>query len=85
MKVPVSAADAPGTHRCMSGAHVRMLMRRHGWTIRALAAQFKLTHKRVRDVRDRGVQGDLLVGEWLYMITGQWPEWARTDQADPAE
>ena len=69
-----STADArsPGVQRHISGIHLRMLMRRHGWTIKALAAAYALTQARVREVRARGAQG-FNAEEWHKMLTGEWP------------
>lgn len=55
----------------LTGATVQRLMRKHGLTIRLLAAKFNITVKRVREVRAEGVRG-LLASEWHYMITGVW-------------
>ena len=55
----------------LPGAMVCRLMRKHGVTIRALAAKHNITMKRVREVRVSGVRG-FLANEWHYLITGQW-------------
>lgn len=60
-------------HQTLSGAMVCRLMRKHHVTIAGLAAKFKLTQKRVREVRAKGVSGFLAM-EWSYMITGVWPD-----------
>lgn len=40
-----------------SGREVRGLMRKHGVTVRDLAARMQITQKRVREVRAKGVIG----------------------------
>lgn len=60
-----------GTPLELTGADVRSLMRKHGWTIRGIAEKFGLTQKRVREVRASGVTG-FLADEWHYMVTGRW-------------
>lgn len=55
----------------LPGTMVRRLMRKHGVTIRYLAQKFKITMKRVREVRAGGARG-FAASEWHYMITGAW-------------
>ena len=51
---------------------VRRLMRKHHVTIAGLSDKYKITRKRVREVRATGVTG-FLADEWCYLITGSWP------------
>lgn len=55
----------------LSGRMVRRLMRKHGHTIRSLANRFKVTMKRVREVREDGARGFAAV-EWHFLLTGIW-------------
>lgn len=55
----------------LSGAMICRLMRQHNATIQDLADRFKITKKRIREVRLSGVTG-FLASEWHYMITGAW-------------
>jgi hypothetical protein len=59
----------------LSGMAVARLMRRHKKTIRGLAQTHQLTMKRVREVRSEGVRGFAAL-EWVWLITGQWPDQA---------
>lgn len=55
----------------LSGEEIRRLMRVHGRTIRSTAQGMGITMKRVREVRDSGVQGDLYVWEWGTYLAGK--------------
>lgn len=57
----------------LSGADVCRMMRKHKVTMRELKARFKLTLKRIREVRTKGVTG-FSAEEWTFLITGKWPE-----------
>ncbi len=50
------------------GTEIRRLMRLHKRTIRSLATAMNVTMKRVREVREKGVCGSLLVWEWKEWI-----------------
>jgi hypothetical protein len=52
----------------LSGEQVRSLMRKYRKTIRQLAESMDITQKRVRDVRDKGVEGNAYVRDWLEAI-----------------
>lgn len=54
----------------LSGEEIRRLMRVHRRTIRSTASGMGITMKRVREVRARGVQGDLYVWEWSTYLAG---------------
>lgn len=58
-------------HCELSGADARRLMRTHRVTIEDIDARFNLTKKRIREVRNVGVNG-FLASEWHYLITGIW-------------
>jgi len=56
----------------LAGVEVRRLMRVHHRTIRTLARAMNVTMKRVREVREKGVSGDLSVWEWrAWIVEGQ--------------
>jgi len=57
----------------LSGNMVKRLMRRHHVTIRQVKDQHQITLKRIREVRDHGVDG-FFAAEWLFIITGKWPD-----------
>ncbi len=57
----------------LSGSMVRRLMRRHRVTMRGIKAKHQISLKRIREVRAGGVEG-FLAAEWIFLITGQWPE-----------
>lgn len=67
----------------LTGHAVRSLMRTQGVTIRALARQYKVTLKRVREVRAVGVRGFSAL-EWRYMITGVWLDLENRDDGSNA-
>jgi hypothetical protein len=62
--------------RILTGSDVRSLMRKHGWTIKALAAAMGLTQKRVREVRADGVRGPDSVWEWDHALAKPGPKGA---------
>lgn len=57
-------------------------MRQHRITIRALAKRMNITMKRVREVRDMGIEGPHLVRDWVEAIEAQ-PELS-AQRATPA-
>lgn len=57
----------------LTGHMVKRLMRKHHVTMRQLKAKHLITLKRIREVRENGVEG-FLAAEWIYLITGQWPD-----------
>jgi hypothetical protein len=63
----------------LSGHMVKRLMRRHRVTMREIKTRHQITLKRIREVRAKGVEG-FLAAEWLFIITGKWPEAARAAQ-----
>jgi hypothetical protein len=58
----------------LAGAAIKRMMRRRRVTIKALAFQMQITQKRVREARDEGVNGTLIVQDWLEGISKamQW-------------
>lgn len=54
----------------ITGPSIVKLMRKHGKTIRGLAAAMSITQKRVRQVRGCGVAGVAYVQDWMQPITG---------------
>ena len=56
----------------ITGEEIRKLMRNYRWTIRSLATTYKITMKRVREVREQGVRGRVATLEWMQMIAGVW-------------
>ena len=60
-------------HHTLSGAMVCRLMRKHRVTIAGLAAKHRITQKRVREVRAKGVSGFSAL-EWVFLISGAWPD-----------
>lgn len=57
----------------MTGKQIRSLMRKHRKTIRGLSAEFGLTQKRIRQVREIGVDNAGYVRDWVQIITGVDP------------
>lgn len=55
--------------RSISGSMICRLMRRHQVTIRALAQRMQITMKRVREVREKGVEGHCMCLDWYEAIT----------------
>ena len=54
----------------LPGLIIQKLMRRHKMTIRTLAKRMNITMKRVREVRDKGVEGNCMCLDWVEGITG---------------
>lgn len=40
--------------------------------MREVKAKYKITLKRIREVREIGVEG-FAAEEWIFIITGKWP------------
>ena len=57
----------------MEGREIRRLMRVHKVTIRELAARMQIYQKRIRYVREHGLQGRELIRDWLQGILGEDP------------
>jgi len=56
----------------ITGTSIVKLMSSYGQTIRGLAISMGITQKRVRDVRERGVEGVGFVQDWMEAITGDF-------------
>lgn len=56
--------------RSISGSMICRLMRRHQVTIRVLAQRMNITMKRVREVREEGVEGHCMCLDWYEAISG---------------
>ena len=54
--------------RKRTGKEIIHVMRTNGITIARAAELFDITKKRVRQVRQNGVQGDLLIWEWTVWL-----------------
>lgn len=57
----------------LSGEDVCRLMRKHKKTIKQLSFMLGITCKRIRQVRDSGLDDPLAVRDWLEKITGEDP------------
>lgn len=55
--------------RSISGSSIKRLMRRHKVTISDLAKRMQITMKRVREVREKGVEGHCMCLDWYEAIT----------------
>jgi hypothetical protein len=78
--LPANIRMAEVTHeRCywitcrLSGDEIKSLMRRNKKTISGLAFTMGITQKRVREVRERGIEDKNGVRDWLEFITGEDP------------
>ena len=60
--------DLPSESR-LSGEQVRLLMRLYRVTIRQLSEEMGITQRRVRQVRQDGVEGYAYVRDWLEAIS----------------
>lgn len=54
----------------LSGSEIRGLMRKHRITIRELARRTGITMKRIRQVRERGIDQAAAVRDWCEAIAG---------------
>ena len=54
----------------MTGVEIVSLMRRHRVTIRALSQRMQITQKRIRQVRQSGLQDRNSARDWIEAITG---------------
>ena len=62
-----------GLPSTLSGKEVVALMRKHKVTIASLAFRIGTTMKRVRKIREIGLQDSLVVRDWIQAITGKDP------------
>lgn len=68
-----------GVH--LTGPTIVRMMRKHRCTIRGLAASMRITQKRVRQVRAKGMHGWAGVWDWLETITQE--PWTEADVCGP--
>jgi hypothetical protein len=64
----------------LSGEEIRSLMRAYRVTIRQLSKEMDITRKRVREVRQEGVEGYAFVRDWLEAISHGEIGWQQTDK-----
>ena len=71
---------APGVERDwnihwgrMEGKEVKRLMRVHKVTIRELSARMQITQKRIRQIRESGLENPNVIRDWLQGILGHDP------------
>ena len=57
----------------VTGREIASLMRKHRTTIRELAQRMQITQKRIRQVRECGLEGPELSRDWIQAITGVDP------------
>lgn len=62
------------TPDAMTGREIASLMRRHRVTIRELKKRTGITLKRIRQIRDEGLNGREICRDWIQAITGKDPE-----------
>lgn len=60
----------------IKGEEIKSLMRSQNMTIKSLAQTMGITQKRVRYVRENGLQTRHSCWEWLFAITGEEPRWS---------
>ncbi len=66
---PSQPAWAQADNPRLPGRYIQRLMRQHRITIRALATRMNITMKRVREVRQDGVNGRCMCLDWYEAIT----------------
>lgn len=57
----------------LDGARIAFLMRKHKLTIAGLAARTGFTQKRIREIRDTGLDNPNAARDWIQAITGEDP------------
>lgn len=57
----------------LSGRDLIRMMRRHRVTIADLAVRIGVTQKRVRELRETGIQNPKVIRDWIEAITGRDP------------
>jgi hypothetical protein len=57
----------------ISGQQIVALMRKHRVTIRELSRRMQITQKRIRQVRERGLDHPGFARDWIEHITGTDP------------
>lgn len=66
-------AGDPSLPSSLSGKEIVALMRKHHVTIASLAFRIGTTMKRVRKIRETGLQDVLAIRDWIQAITGEDP------------
>lgn len=66
-----------GIQMRLTGNGIKRLMRSHHVTMREIKSRYKITLKRIREVRANGVTG-FAAEEWIFIITGKWPDGSAT-------
>ena len=64
----------------LSGEEIRSLMRQYRVKIEQLTKEMDITRKRVRQVRQEGVEGDAFVRDWLEAISHGEIVWPQEDK-----
>ena len=62
-----------GDNGQLEGREVRRLMRVHKVTIRQLSQRMQITMKRIREIRELGLDDRHSIRDWIEGITGQDP------------
>lgn len=62
----------------ITGREIVSLMRKHGVTIRELSRRMQVTQKRIRQVRETGLDHPDFARDWIEQITGTDPGPPRT-------
>jgi hypothetical protein len=57
----------------LEGRELKRLMRVHKVTIRELSKRMQITQKRIRQVREQGLEGRELIRDWLQGVLGKDP------------
>lgn len=57
----------------LEGRELRRLMRVHKVTIRELSERMQITQKRIRQIREIGLEGRELIRDWIQGILGSDP------------
>ena len=57
----------------LEGSEVKRLMRKHRKTIRALSQEMGITMKRIRQVRESGLEDRHAIRDWIQAILGNDP------------
>ncbi len=57
----------------MEGKEMKRLMRVNKVTIRELSARMQITQKRIREVRESGLEGRELIRDWIQGVIGKDP------------
>ena len=72
-RTTVPKTDAALPPSTMTGPQIITIMRKHHVTIAELANRTGITQKRIRQIRERGLQDPLTIRDWIQAITGKDP------------